>query len=60
MCAIDLKDTASRDELRVELYKKKVILLPCGDKSLRFRPHLNVTKEEITLALNKIEEALAN
>lgn len=58
MCAIDLKDGVSRDKLRVELYKKKVILLPCGDRSLRFRPHLNVSAEEIDIALEKIDEIL--
>lgn len=35
--------------------KDGMIILACGDQSLRFRPHLNVTREEIRLALDKIE-----
>jgi L-lysine 6-transaminase len=38
-----------------ELFNDGLIILPCGDQSLRFRPHLNVTKEEIQMALDKIE-----
>ena len=54
MCAFDLKDGASRDWLRKALYDEGVIVLTCGDQSLRFRPHLNVTKEEIQIILDKI------
>ncbi len=55
MCAIDLPTPEQRDTLRNELYKDGLIILGCGDQSLRFRPHLNVSKEEIQLALDKIE-----
>ena len=54
MCAFDLKDHDSRDYLRDQLFEDGVIILPCGEKSLRFRPHLNVTKEEIQIVLDKI------
>jgi len=54
MCAIDLPTGAQRDELRGLLYDDGLIILACGDRSIRFRPHLNVTKEEIQLALDKI------
>jgi L-lysine 6-transaminase len=55
MCAIDLATHEQRNALRDELWKDGMIILSCGDHSLRFRPHLNVTREEIQLALNKIE-----
>lgn len=55
MCAIDLPSGADRNKMMSELFNDGLIILPCGDKSLRFRPHLNVTKEEIQLALDKIE-----
>lgn len=55
MCAIDLPTAAQRNQLMNELFNDGLIILPCGDQSLRFRPHLNVTKEEIQLALDKIE-----
>ena len=60
MCAFDLKDGASRDWLRKVLYDEGVIVLTCGDQSLRFRPHLNVTKEEIQIILDKINSIFEN
>ena len=60
MCAFDLKDGASRDWLRKALYDEGVIVLTCGDQSLRFRPHLNVTKEEIQTILDKINSIFEN
>ncbi|MBA5247288.1 L-lysine 6-transaminase [Marnyiella aurantia] len=59
MCAVDLTDGAQRDAVRDELYRQNLIILGCGDQSLRFRPHLNVTKEEIQLALDKIEDVIS-
>ncbi|WP_312075985.1 L-lysine 6-transaminase [Chryseobacterium sp.] len=55
MCAIDLPTHEQRNDLRSILYDDGLIILPCGDQSLRFRPHLNVTEEEIQIALDKIE-----
>ena len=60
MCAFDLKDGASRDWLRKALYDEGVIVLTCGDQSIRFRPHLNVTKEEIQIILDKINSIFEN
>lgn len=60
MCAFDLKDGASRDWLRKALYDEGVVVLTCGDQSLRFRPHLNVTKEEIQTILDKINSIFKN
>ncbi|QIY82434.1 L-lysine 6-transaminase [Chryseobacterium sp. NEB161] len=54
MCAFDLKDHETRDRLKNKLFEEGIIILPCGEKSLRFRPHLNVTKEEIQIVLDKI------
>ena len=55
MCAIDLPTPEQRDLLQKELYNDDLLILGCGTQSLRFRPHLNVSKEEIQLALDKIE-----
>ena len=56
MCAIDFPSGEARDQMITKLYEDKMISLSCGDQSLRFRPHLNVTKEEIEIALGKIEQ----
>ncbi len=50
MCAIDLKDKQMRDKYISELFKKKLLLLKCGERSVRFRPPLIVGKEEIDMA----------
>jgi len=60
MCAFDLPDGAQRDRMREMLYEDHLIILPCGDQSLRFRPHLNVSQEEIQIALDKIEKLVSN
>lgn len=56
MCAIDLPSGEDRDRFREEMYKKNIIVLACGDRSVRFRPHLNVSKAEIDIVLNKMRQ----
>lgn len=60
MCAFDLKDHDTRNWLREKLYDEGIIVLTCGDQSIRFRPHLNVTKEEIQIVLDKINSVFEN
>ena len=59
MCAMDLPSGAERDQLQSLLYDEQVIILSCGNQSIRFRPHLNVSTDEIQQALDKIEVCLA-
>lgn len=59
MAAIDLPSGEERDAMRDLLYKENLIILACGDQTLRFRPHLNVTKEEIDLAISKFEKVVS-
>jgi len=37
-----------------------LVILGCGERSIRFRPHLTVTTEEIDEALSIIDAILAN
>lgn len=60
MCAFDLRDHDSRNWLREKLYDEGIIVLTCGDQSIRFRPHLNVTKDEIQIVLDKINSLFEN
>ncbi|MCD9854870.1 L-lysine 6-transaminase [Epilithonimonas sp. JDS] len=60
MCAFDLKYHDTRNWLREKLYDEGIIVLTCGDQSIRFRPHLNVTKEEIQIVLDKINSIFEN
>ena len=56
---IDLPSGLQRDKFREVLYDDGLIILACGNQSIRFRPHLNVTKEEIQIALDKIENNIS-
>ncbi len=47
MCAIDIKDTATRDNYHKELFKNGLLALKCGSKGIRFRPPLICTKEDV-------------
>ncbi|MCP4122492.1 MAG: L-lysine 6-transaminase [Bacteroidetes bacterium] len=57
--AFDVPDGTFRDQLCDEMMKEKVVILGCGDQSIRFRPHLNVSEEEISIAIDKLGICLA-
>ena len=57
-CAFDLPDAKTRDSLSSVLMKNKVIVLGSGNKSIRFRPHLNIHKEEIDIGIGAIRNSL--
>ena len=58
LCAIDLDTAQNRDQLRSKAYDNGLILIGCGDRSIRFRPPLNVSKDELDEGLSIIHEAL--
>ncbi len=51
MCAYDMPSTEERDRLRRTCRENGMLILACGERSIRFRPHLNVRKEEIDQAV---------
>jgi len=57
MIAFDIDSTDSRNELLSGI-NQKMIALPCGNRSIRIRPHLTFTKEEANQAINIIQECL--
>jgi L-lysine 6-transaminase len=57
MCAIDFPDGAFRDAVAERAYELGMIILPCGTRSLRFRPPLDVTTAEVDEALGLLERA---
>jgi len=59
-CAFDLPSGTERDDLINEMMKNKLLMLPSGDESVRFRPHLNVTKDDLDCALDIITDSLRN
>lgn len=58
LCAVDLDTAQNRDQLRSKAYDDGLILIGCGDRSIRFRPPLNITKSEIDEGLRIIRQAL--
>ncbi len=57
-CAIDLDTAQNRDQLRMKAYEEGLILIGCGDHSIRFRPPLNIRKEEVDEGFSIIKKAL--
>lgn len=57
MCAIDFPDGDVRAAVGNKAYELGMIILPCGTKSLRFRPPLDITAAEVDEALDIVEKA---
>ena len=51
MCAYDFKTTPMRDKALKLFWSKKMLVLPCGDVSIRFRPALNVPMADLEAGL---------
>jgi len=47
MCAFDCPDTETRAKILSAAFDRGLIIIPCGSKSIRFRPALICTKEDI-------------
>ncbi len=58
MCSFDLPDANLRTEFRNKCYEKKLLILGCGEKSIRFRPSLNITKDALDEGLQIIKNVL--
>lgn len=57
MLAFDLKNSEERSIVLKKL-NKKMIILSCGEKSIRLRPHLIFTKQNVDEAIDYIKEAV--
>ncbi|WP_068926117.1 L-lysine 6-transaminase [Planobispora rosea] len=59
MCAFDLPDPVERDRLVAALREDEgVLVLPCGERSVRLRPALSVTAAEIQEGTAAVTRAL--
>jgi L-lysine 6-transaminase len=58
MCAFSMPSGADRDELVRLLWDRRVIMLASGPDSVRFRPALTVSREEIDAALAAVRAVL--
>jgi L-lysine 6-transaminase len=58
MCAIDLPGTALRDRAIAMMREAQVLVLPCGVRTIRFRPALNVTTDELKVGIQALDGVL--
>jgi L-lysine 6-transaminase len=58
MCALDLPNTAVREQVANGLREEHVIVLTCGERSIRFRPALSVNEEELGIGLAALDRVL--
>lgn len=56
-CAIDLPNTHSRDAVISNCIENGLMILSCGPNTVRFRPPLTITKEQIDEGLDILEKA---
>jgi L-lysine 6-transaminase len=59
MCAFDLPDAAARDLAQGLLWEEHVIVLPSGERSIRFRPALDVAEQDLEFGLAALDRALS-
>jgi L-lysine 6-transaminase len=59
LAAFDLPSGELRDRALRSLNEQDLLALPCGERSLRFRPALVISREEIDEAVRRAERALA-
>jgi L-lysine 6-transaminase len=57
MIAFDLETTEKRNEVLKKL-EESMLVLPCGQKSIRIRPHLTFTKNDTDRAVDFIKNAI--
>ncbi|WP_349269611.1 L-lysine 6-transaminase [Mycolicibacterium parafortuitum] len=60
MCAFSMPTAGQRDELLARLWDRGVIMLGCGTDSVRFRPALTVSDDEIDRALAAVRAVLTS
>jgi L-lysine 6-transaminase len=58
MCAFDLLTPEKRDDLKKKLYENGLIVLGCGATTIRFRPPLIITSDEVDEVIKIIDKTL--
>lgn len=58
MIAFDLESSEKRDSFLKKLEESGMLALPCGQKSVRFRPHLTFSKTDVDCAIDLISNSI--
>lgn len=59
MCAFDVATVEKRNKIRSACYDEGLLVLNCGEKSIRFRPGLNLSPDEARRGVAMIDKAIA-
>jgi L-lysine 6-transaminase len=59
MCAYDFCSEEMRNKAVKKFHSKHVLVLPCGDVSIRFRPALNIPEKDLQRGLDVTREVLS-
>lgn len=58
MCAFDLPDREFRNKFISECYNNGLLILPCGEKTVRFRPALDIPVDKLNEGLEIVAKTL--
>jgi len=58
MCAFDLETPKKRDDIRNKIYNNGLVVLGCGEKTIRFRPPLTISSDEINEMVSIVEKTV--
>ncbi|MGE4159809.1 MAG: L-lysine 6-transaminase [Planctomycetota bacterium] len=58
LMAFDLADSARRDAFRKAAFEQGLLLLSCGDRSIRFRPYLIFDEQALGLLIQLLDRTL--
>jgi L-lysine 6-transaminase len=58
MCAFDLPSSTLRNRLHEQCYENGLIILGCGEKTIRFRPALTINEQGINEGLDILSHSL--
>lgn len=59
MCSFDLPTKELRNEFLKKCYEEQLLILGCGEKSVRFRTALTIPREDLEEGLKRIEKVLS-
>lgn len=57
-CAFDLPNDRARDNLVKKARKNNLLIMACGEKSIRFRPHLDITQKDLAKGIKILDKCL--
>ncbi|MBM4158888.1 MAG: L-lysine 6-transaminase [Ignavibacteria bacterium] len=57
-CAFDAKDTEMRNKILKKAVENNLLILGCGTNTVRFRPTLCVTKDEIDMGIEILDKVM--